>query len=82
MTLKVQILQTLRRLLIILKGLNYLVKKRLISIYLCRHGLMPNLITKSWTVSMGDRLMSAEVFVVISFHNETLAEIWCLVLSF
>ena len=52
MTLKVWILQSLRRLFIILVGLTmtWFSEKMLIS-NLCTHGLMPNLIKKSWTVS-------------------------------
>ena len=52
MTLKVKILQTLRRLFIILIGLTmtWFSEKLLISTR-CISGLMPNLIKKSWTVS-------------------------------
>ena len=53
MTLKIQILQTLRRLFIILVGLTMTC---LFSICICRHALMPNLIEKSWTVSNHDAL--------------------------
>ena len=59
MTLKVQILQTLRRLFIILVGLTmtWFIEKMLI-FNICRHGLMPNLIKKSWTVSSKQILCS------------------------
>ena len=52
MTLNVRILQSLRRLFIILVGLTmtWFIEKMLI-FNICRHGLMPNLIKKSWTVS-------------------------------
>ena len=58
MTMKVQILQTLRRLFIILVGLTmtwFSEKMLIFNIY--RRGLMPNLIKKSWTVSMLDSLV-------------------------
>ena len=52
MTLKVQILQTLRRLFIILVGLTMTwFSEKMLIFNICRRGLMPNLIKKSWTVS-------------------------------
>ena len=50
MTLKVQILQTLRSLFIIFVGLTmtWFSDKMLIFV-ICRRGLMPNMILKSWT---------------------------------
>ena len=52
MTLKVQILRTLRRLFIILVGLTVTwFGEKMLIFNICRHGLMPNLIKKSWTVS-------------------------------
>ena len=60
MTLKVWILQSLRRLFIIMVGLRmtWFSEKMLIS-YKCIRGLMPNLIKKSWTVSRLDALLVA-----------------------
>ena len=57
MTLKVRILQSLRRLFIILVGLTmtWFSEKMLIS-NICTHGLMTNLIKKSWTVSTSHTL--------------------------
>ena len=53
MTLKVQILQTLRRLFIILVGLTMTwFSEKMLILNIFRRGLMPNLINKSWTVSM------------------------------
>ena len=52
MTLNVQILQTLRRLFIISVGLTMTwFSEKMLIFNMCRHGLMPNLIKKSWTVS-------------------------------
>ena len=52
MTLKVQILQSFRRLLIILLGLMMtLFSEKMFISNICIHGLMPNFIKKSWTVS-------------------------------
>ena len=52
MTLNVQILQTLRRLFIILVGLTMTwFSEKMLIFNICRHGLMSNLIKKSWTVS-------------------------------
>ena len=52
MTLKVRILQSLRRLFIILVGLMMtLFSEKMLISNVCISGLMPNLIKKSWTVS-------------------------------
>ena len=57
MTLKVQILQTLRRLFIVLVGLKMTwFSEKMLIFNICRRGLMRNLIKKSWTVSTFDGL--------------------------
>ena len=66
MTLNVQILQTLRRLFIILVGLTMTwFSEKLLIFNICRCGLMPNLIKKSWTVSSRD---SCRVILQCTLH--------------
>ena len=75
MTVKVQILETLRRLFIILVGLTMTLfyDKMLIS-HICIGGLMPNLTKKSWTVSKQWCVMSpaawAGFFLFLSEGNQ------------
>ena len=53
MTLKVRILQSFRRLFIILLSLTMtLFSEKMLISNICVHGLMPNLIENSWTVSI------------------------------
>ena len=74
MTLTVQIFQTLRRLFIILLGLTMtLFSDEMLISHRCIHGLMPNLIKKSWTVSTrdeatrnGDEMLSEVAFLFYS----------------
>ena len=57
MTLKVKILQTLRRLFIMLVGLMMTwFRKEMLIFNICRSGLMPNLFKESWTVSTLQRV--------------------------
>ena len=72
MNLKVQILQSLRRLFTILVGLmmTWLSEKMLL-FNICRRGLMPNLIKKSWTVSSHDVEMCDISSMVLVFTSRS-----------
>ena len=68
MTWKVQILQTMRRLFIILLGLTMTwFSGKMLIFKICRYGLMPNLITKSLKVSSAEP-MSHSVVVSKAIH--------------
>ena len=68
MTLKVRILRCSRRLFIILVSITMTwFSEKMLIFNICRNGLIPNLIKKSWTVSSRD---TSKLFYLISIINE------------
>ena len=80
MTLKVQILQSLRRLFITLVGLTMTwFGEKMLIFNKCRRGLMPNLIKKSWTVStlkLGAVQLNEWKELILAYNGTSKVEIW------